>query len=47
MGIQNIIVLILSVTEGTDVVVHLISDDVWGSEYEITGVFSDKVESWY
>ena len=36
----------LSVTEGTDVVVNSIADDVWGSEDELTGVLSDKVESW-
>ena len=47
LGIQNIVVLIFSVTEVTDVVVNWIADDFWGSEYELTGVFSDKVESWY
>ena len=36
----------LSVTEGTDVVVHSIADDVWGSQDELTGFFSDKVDSW-
>ena len=36
----------LSDTEGTDVVVILIADDVWGSEDELTGILSDKVEIW-
>ena len=36
----------LSVTEGTDDVVNLMADDVWGSEDELTGVLSDKVETW-
>ena len=31
-------------TERTDVVVNLIAGDVWGSEDELTGAFSDKVE---
>ena len=35
------------VAEGTDVVVNSIADDVWDSEYELTGVLSDKVEIWY
>ena len=39
--------LCLSVAEGTDVVVNLIADDVWGSEDELTGALSDKFESWY
>ena len=38
---------LFSVTEGTDAVVDLMADDVWGSEDELTGVLSDKVESWY
>ena len=46
MGIQNIIVLIFSVTEGIGVVFNSIADDVWGSEDEIPGALSDKVESW-
>ena len=33
-------------TEGTDIVVNSIADDVWSSEDELTGVLSDKVESW-
>ena len=37
----------LSVTEGTDVVVNSIADDVCGSEYKITGALIDKVGSWY
>ena len=36
----------MSVTEGADVVVHSIADDVWGSEDELTGALSWKVESW-
>ena len=36
----------MSVTEGTDVVVNLIADDVWGSEDELTSALSDKVEGW-
>ena len=38
--------LFLPVIEGTDVVVNLIADDVWGSEDEKTGVLSDKFEIW-
>ena len=47
MGIQNRIVFIFSVTEGIDVVVNSIPDDVWGSEDELTGVLIDKFESYY
>ena len=47
LGTQNRIVLILSLTEGTDVVVNLIADDVWESGGELTGALIDKVESWY
>ena len=36
----------LSVAEGTDVVVNSIAQDVWDSEDELTGAFSDEVESW-
>ena len=42
LGIQNIMFWFLSVTEGTDVVVNYIADDVWGSEDELTGVLSEK-----
>ena len=45
LGIQNRVFWCLSVTEETDVVVNPIADDVWGSEDELTGVLSDKVES--
>ena len=45
-GWNDIIVLILSVTEGIYVVFNSIADDVWGSEDELTGALSDKVESW-
>ena len=41
-GIQNRIFLCLSVAEGVDVVVNSITEDVWGSEDELTGVLSDK-----
>ena len=37
----------LSVIEGTDIVVNLIAEDAWYYEDELTGVFSDKVHSWY
>ena len=43
LGIQNRIFLMFYVAEGTDVVVNSISEDVWGSEDELTGVLSDKV----
>ena len=36
----------MSVTEETDVVVNSMADDVWGSEDELTGFLSEKVESW-
>ena len=36
----------MSVAEGTDVVVGFISDDVWGYEDELTGVFSEEAKSW-
>ena len=36
----------LFLTEGTDVVVISIVDDVWGSEDELTGALSEKFESW-
>ena len=42
LGIQNRICFgFFSVTEGTDVVVNLTADDVWGSEDELTGALSD------
>ena len=43
MGIYN---RFFSSTEGTDVIVNSIDDDVWGSEYELTGALSEKVEDW-
>ena len=46
LGIQNRIVLIFFLTEGTDVIVHLIAAGVWGSEDELTGALIDVVESW-
>ena len=36
----------LSVIEGTDVVVHLIAENVWGSWDELMGAIIDEVESW-
>ena len=38
--------LFFSLTEGTDVFVNLIADDVWGYEDELTGALNDEVESW-
>ena len=38
--------LFFSLTEGTDVVVNSIADDVWGYQDELIGALSDKVESW-
>ena len=35
----------LSLTEGTDVVINLIDDNVWEDEDELTGVLNEKVES--
>ena len=46
MGIQNRFFLFFSLTEGTDVVVNSVADDVWGSEDELTGTLSEKVDSW-
>ena len=37
----------LYISEGTEVVVNLVSDDFWVSEDELTGALSDKIESWY
>ena len=37
--------LFFSQTEGTGVVVTLIADDVWKSEYELKVALSDKIES--
>ena len=36
----------LSLTEGIDVCVNLIDDDVREAKYELTSAFSDEVESW-
>ena len=36
----------LSLTEGIDVVVDSIFDDVWEAEDELTGALSDGVKSW-
>ena len=43
MGIQNTIVLILSVTERTGVVVDSIADDVWVYEDELIGALRGKL----
>ena len=40
------LLLFFSPTEGTDVVVNSIADDVWGYQDELIGALSDKVESW-
>ena len=45
MGTQNRIVLIFSLTEETDVLVHLIADGVWEAEDELTGALGDGFES--
>ena len=34
------------IQEGTYFVVHLIADDDWGLEYEITCALSDEFDSW-
>ena len=48
LGTQNITVLMfVCFIEGTEVVVHLMTENVWGSEDELTGAVVDKVESWY
>ena len=46
LGIQNRFIVFFFITEGTDVVVNLIAHGVWSSEDELTGVLSEKVESW-
>ena len=45
-GTQKGIVLLLSLTEGTEVVVNSIEDDVWESKDERPGILNDEVESW-
>ena len=40
------LVCFLSVTEGTEVVVNSIDDDVWEAGYEVTGSLIYRVESW-
>ena len=36
----------LSITEGTEVIVNSIDDDVWEANDKITGVFIDGFECW-
>ena len=36
------LLLFLSLTEGTDIAVNYIAGDVWGSEDELTGAFSEQ-----
>ena len=36
----------MSLTEGTEIVVDSLDDDVWEAEYEQTGALNDKFESW-
>ena len=44
MGTQNRIVF-FSITDGTEVIINSINDDVWDAEDERTGAFIDGVES--
>ena len=44
MGMQNRFFLCLSLAEGTDVVVNLIAENVWGPEDELTGALIGNVE---
>ena len=37
----------MSVVEGTDDVVDLIAEDVWGCEDELIGALIENFESWY
>ena len=49
MGLLKIYIITkskLSLIEGKDAFVNSIADDIWVSEDEITGVLSDKFESW-
>ena len=46
LGIKNRIVMILSVTEGTDVVFDSIADIVWVPEDKVTYALSDKADIW-
>ena len=39
------LVCFLSITEGTEVIVVSIDDDVWEAEYERTDALIDRVES--
>ena len=42
-GTQNGIVLVFSLTEGTEFVVNLIEDDLGEAKYEQTGALNEKV----
>ena len=46
LGTQNICFCLLSLTEGTDVVVDSIADDVWGANDELIGALSDEFYNW-
>ena len=37
----------LSLTEGTEVIVNSIDDDVWEAKYKRTGALIDGLGSWY
>ena len=40
------LVCFLSITEGTEVIVNLIDDDVWESKHSITSALIDVFYSW-
>ena len=40
------LVWFLSLTEGTEVIVNSIDDDVWEAKYERTGALIDGFDSW-
>ena len=44
-GIQNRFFSILYLTEGADVVVYSMADDIWESKDEITGALGDEFDS--
>ena len=46
LGTQIRIVLLFPVTEGTEVVVNLIDNDVWEAEDERKGALNEEVQIW-
>ena len=46
LGTQIRIVLLFPVTEGTEVVVNLIDNDVWEAEDERKGALNKEVQIW-